>query len=292
VARLRWICLDCRTALDAAACDAPEHRVVYAHGEEGREKWREEVWGPPELRWKAKRMARIGGGGIAGVVVSIELWQHGASSPVSWLLLGVILTLVLGGVDVVLRWIAALRAGRYRILPRGAAPTALAAVTFDALRGERLTGRIVDGKLMVSPGGEACFGYTLELHERSALASRTTLQHALTDGLSIALDDGSRLEVPAGRIRLDGPGEEVEPTRAQVQRRLGFDLEIPGRDGREHSPVPFDAAYEAVLREGMRVEVCGELTREAASEGAMSYRREPPLVRRPRGTLAMRIVAT
>jgi hypothetical protein len=290
VKRYEWMCLDCRSALDLAVCDASlDHRVVYAMNGDGRTRLREEVWGPRELRERAVQLAKAGGSG-AGLFVAFQTFGdcgNAVFGGYAWLIsicAGLVFGVVWWAVTAIA---AAVRRRRFRVLPRGGATTLLLP---PALRDRRepLIGRVIDGDEVSSPSGARCFAYCVELRKGGAVASQTMLQHAETAGLVIALDDGSRVEVPAGRIRLTGVGEHKKLDRQLLASRVPF---LDDSDPNDLPPVPFDAALETILCEGDRLEVHGELSREAVDDAPSDYRHGPAIVSRPVGVVALRKIS-
>jgi len=93
-----------------------------------------------------------------------------------------------------------------------------------------------------------------ELWELRTDAGEVTLRDAHSSGFAVELDDGRRLVVPAGRVRID-----VKPSRLKylplTEARLRLRMIDPRDSGSEHEPIPFQRQLARSLRDGDRVEV-------------------------------------
>ncbi len=84
-----------------------------------------------------------------------------------------------------------------------------------------------------------------------------TLRRGRCRTVVIACDDGRRVEVPAGRCRIESRAAEQDELNKVEAARLLIDIEP--HDDLEESLFPFDAAYRVDLRRGDRVELLGDL---------------------------------
>jgi hypothetical protein len=100
-----------------------------------------------------------------------------------------------------------------------------------------------------------------------------TLQHAWGTGFVVAVDDGRRVRVPAGRLRVEAPlSVRRALSRTAVERRLtAMDLASLHRAGPGLHPFPFSDAHAVEIRSGDRVEVLGTTSPEP-SRGQGVYR--------------------
>lgn len=283
--RAKAICLGCRTLLrEGRRCERDkDHRVVSLGDESGKEQLLGRVWGPPSARERAKQLVKVGGSGAG-----FGLLVHGCGS------CGEIASLETLGALVVLA--AVLVAGGYwfvtfvwrnvqaykdRLAPRGATTSC----RLGAATGLRGTVR-AQPSLTSAACGSACVGYAIELHARRHIASPVMLRHARTAPMVIELEYGSRIDVPAGRVKLVGSPHEVSAAAAQLTRRLA----LPPRNADDLDPFPGDMVREVRLDDGDVVEVFGTLDREPMAEGGSAYR-EIRWIYRPSGTLGLRIAA-
>lgn len=260
------VCIDCRTLVgDDPECDVSRfHRVVALDIEEGRAQLRAKVWGPPELRQRARDAAKVGGLGafLDGISCGGCPADVAASSGFEALAIVVASLVVIFLIFAVAYWVIAsavawIRRRRSRLRPTGAAPT--------AGRGERLRGRVAGGAKVRPPLGEGegvAFGLVLESSE--AIGEGPGLLFAgASGGFTVELDDGRVLEVPAGRIRVDGA--RWARASSVEARELAERLDHRG-DADPHPPIPADRARVAVLAVGDRVAITASLER-APGEG-------------------------
>jgi hypothetical protein len=76
-------------------------------------------------------------------------------------------------------------------------------------------------------------------------------------GLDVALDDGRRVRVPSGRVRVEGEASSVDRMRVVSHvHDLSRAPDDPADEG--FDPFPYDRADEVVLRPGDRVELSAE----------------------------------
>ena len=116
---------------------------------------------------------------------------------------------------------------------------------------------VAEGTPVASPlGGEPCLAFSIVLRtERpAALLTDVLWREASTDGFIVRLDDGARLQVPAGRVRIvESSGSERRAPRAKAARMLpaGLGVDVEG----ELSELPFDLAGEQVIRPNQRITI-------------------------------------
>jgi hypothetical protein len=279
------ICLECRTLLEKGeVCDGGgKHRPVSPRTPSGREALLRSVWGPPGARERTRELVKVGGSG-AGAAAILEGACQGCTADVSIAIVVAAFALVAAGSW----WLGTfvwrnVQEYRNRLKPRGAARPP------PRLRGEPLTGvaRAVGPKLEAAASGTACLAYGVELHSDRHAVSPVMLRHAESTAFVIELDDGSRVEVPAGRVRLEGTRMRVDAADHQLGKRIGLDLRIAEKDMRV---VPHDAVHETVLRDGDRVAIYGDLESEAVEDPtAHAYREAPKRRYVPAGVPRLRL---
>jgi hypothetical protein len=273
------MCLVCRTALAPGerCATGPKHRVARLDVPDERRQAVDTVWGPAELR--GRKLAKVGGAGAGagGLFDSCsgcsgvgDLGELGA----------VIVALVVAFIVAIAVWwivtriVHAVRARRARLRPRGA----------PRLPAPRLRLR---GKLAAATGevlatsGAACAAWGLRLRHDDALDSDVMLRDGDCAGLEIVLDDGRRVEIPAGRVRLDGAGDQIELAPAQLQR-----LDPRHAPDERFSPIAWQRADEVVLAIGDAVEVLGALETRPDPRGLPGgYRDAGPTLLVPAGAV-------
>jgi hypothetical protein len=291
------VCLDCRTALgEGEACDGGKgHRTANLHAPEGREQLLREVWGPPGLRRKVKRMAAAGGSGaVAGGLLEcggevgcglLDCVGAGEFAPAA------IVILVAAGAAVLLYLLVAfivhkVRERRSRIKPNGALRPPLP-------RGRRVSGTIAaDAPTVPTLSGEQAAAFGLRLTTRRFLRSDVMLLDGVSAGFSVALADGREVRVPAGRVRVEGPaarGRALSAKRVASYLRGLDPLRRYPEAAEELEPIPFDVAREHVLRPGEPVELVAELELVPdPSGGELGYRDAAAGVLVPRGPVVLR----
>lgn len=293
VVKRQRICLDCRTVLgEGEPCDGgPKHRVAELSQPQARERWINEVWGPPSRRRRAKQLAKAGGGGL-GAGSALEgcggCAELGGSGEVLAIIAAI---LVVALVVVVLYWVVvkiieAIRAYRSRLKPYGAV------TRVPRLRGGVVAGRVTGGAGMLkSPAsGDPCRAFTIDLQCERFLKGATMLHDAMTAGFDVTLDDGRIARVPAGRVRLEGPTRRIElSATAAVEGHLA--TIDPGRNvADEFDPVPYDYVAETILKDGDRVEIFGDLDASPNPDApAQDYRQPAAMMLSPKGVPAIRV---
>jgi hypothetical protein len=272
----RNFCIDCRTALaQHASCDGGRsHRVVNLDAEPGRAALRAEVWGPPDLRRRARQMAKAGGAGAAvdscanlgGCDGCVDLGGGGGLGELAAVLLGILLVaLVFIALWFILaKIIEAVKRYRAQLEPKGA-----------LLAAPRPHGGMRTGVVRSDAGGFASDGHpvarALELHKSRLGANAVMLREARTDGMIIALGDGTTVKVPAGRLRLAGSWHIHDDPLVGVDalaRATGPVFE--DEDG--YALVPYDVTMCLELRVGDRVAVHGPVELDAPTGAPGGYR--------------------
>jgi hypothetical protein len=275
------MCLDCRTAfIDGDRCDGSEHRTIHLASARGA--LVEAVWGGVQEQIQAYRDVQAahaqglrftaGGaalGGLAGVVAGL--------GPLA--LVGA----VAGGAAVVSSLLVRKLRRSPPERPRGAAPLP------NLSRFAR--GRIRGATGVTSPAsGAEGAAWALELRYDAAFGSRVMLRAGETAGMEIALENGERVRIPDGSIRLAEPLpqladyqlgsletwlRELDPARA-----LACEL-CP--------PFPFNVVGEALLQIGDRVELFQSFEPIVqAGAGAALYREAPATILMPRSVATLR----
>lgn len=281
--RSRYVCLECRTALgEDAVCDGGKsHRVVAADTPTGREALFDEVWGPSSLRRRARELAKAGGTGAAADSCgdlggcdcgggASDLGEAGA------IILGLILAFI---VAVAIWWLVTKAIEYYRrkkaqLKPKGALlgpPRQPGAARFGVVRAAR---------------SSPLAARSIELVQSKFGSNAVMLRYAQTDGLEIALDDGTVVLVPAGRIRLEGTRSTIDDPSFGVSL-VSAVVGPPLTDSHGYEVIPFDVAQAVDLVVGDRVAVYGPLELSVGNEsqlGAGSAFRAMSRVMVPVGT--------
>ena len=198
-----------------------------------------------------------------------------------------LVVVVVGLVAASLYWLVTfvirnIQAHRQRLAPRGATMTPL-----RLGRAAGLAGRVdADARTTPSPASDRpCVAYALTLEADRHDASSVMLRHSYSTGFSVQLDDGSRLDIPAGRLLLKGPARALAAGSGAIERHLELDLSAED----DLPPVPYDRVSEIVLAPGDRVEIHGELEREPAAAETSSPYREARWIYRPKGVASLQL---
>jgi hypothetical protein len=291
------ICLDCRTALDEGqTCDGGKrHRTANLHTAAGREQLLREVWGPPGLRRKARRIAAAGGSGaVAGGLLEcggevgcgvLDCVGAGEFAP------AVIAVLIAAGAAILVYLLVAfivrkVRERRNTVKPAGALRPPLP-------RGRRVSGTIApDAATVTSLSGEQAAAFGLRLTARRFLRSDVMLLDGVSAGFTVTLRDGREVRVPPGRVRVEGPARQGRALSDEVVESYLCGLD-PQRKTvqavQELEPIPFDEAREIALRPGAAVELVAEL--ELVPDPSVrpgGYREAAAGVLVPRGVVLLR----
>ena len=258
----KYFCLECRTLLySTSACDGgPRHRVVAVNQPEGAEQLRNEVWGPPSLRRRARELAKAGGTGLAadsclqgadcaGCEGIGDLGEAGA----------IIIGLIIAFFAAILIWwivtkiIAAVRKHRARLKPKGA--------LFSPPRpkGSPKIGIIQSAKGIATPSsGKSVAAYAIQYVASRFAGNAIMLREALTNGFEVLLDSGQLLRVAAGPVRIEDEMEAVENAsyaEGHLAQAIAHSVRAEGDE--EFSLVPFEVAQTAALHVGDRVSIFG-----------------------------------
>lgn len=269
------ICLNCRTALgDGQPCDSRWHQTAGLRERDGREALLERAFpaessfsrngepkntSPPRRAWP-------------WVILFLLCAVAFARFP-SLLLLALGLTAAGAVARVELRRVYAARR-----LPRGAVrePPLLREAT-------PIAGTVLETKQLPSPLLERpCVAFAISLEHSDGESVHTVLRDAATIGFDLETNDGQRVAIPRGRLRLAAKGDRVFDRKAVLCYVRSLDPL-----GVRSKPDPFGhrVAREAVLRVGDRVllhnHVEQALDPDTPPEG---YREAAPSVLRPAGT--------
>ncbi len=277
------ICLNCRTLLrEGEVCDVGPRHAVTTLDKPGHDRLVDTVWGPPSKRHKLKAAAKAGGGGgVAGGTadacgsasgcgdLGAGCGEAGGAGGEVFAILVVIVIAALAAIAVyfiiaaIVRWV---RARKNRPKPVGAVD-----------RDKRLTGRGIEGVVkaagsLTSPlSGTECVAFGIKLVAKRSSHGKVMLRAAETSGFDVELNDGSHAHVPAGRILL-------APSRRETEIRRDVVLDYLRRVDPHHTteqyedPIPFDRGYEAVVKDGDRITLLGELRPALDPDGEQSYR--------------------
>ena len=283
------ICLACRTALAGGTpCDGgPSHRVVDLTEPAGREDLLVAMWGPRSRREQLGAIARAGaaGSGFGATVDAVSCLGDGFGAASDSLTLGLAVLAVSAVVFMAVQYVAtkianALR--RRRLLrPRGAGRSP------GLVAGRESRSGVVEGEPSPSPlRGHDCVAYGIALCTACAAAGTGDVvwREAASFGFTLRLDDGSAVFVPPGRVCFEiDPGRAARAPRERAADRLPADLGVEV-DG-DLASLPFDQAFEDVIRPGDRVTVVGTVKlREAPGAEWTSPREAAFTVLVPSGT--------
>lgn len=269
------ICLNCRTALcDGETCDSRWHQTASLRGNEGREALLERAF-PAEssLERSGKPKAPPVPRRAWPWVILFLLCAICLARWPSFLLLALGLAAAGAVARVELRRVYAARR-----LPRGAVrePPLLREAT-------PIAGTVLETEQLPSPLLERpCVAFAISLEHADGDSVHTVLRDAATIGFDLETNDGQRVAIPPGRIRLAAEGERVVDHKAVMRYARALDPL-----GQRAKPDPFGhrVAREAVLRVGDRVllhnHVEQTLDPETPPDG---YREAAPSVLRPSGT--------
>ncbi len=296
------VCLDCRTALVAGeGCDGgKKHRVTSLANESGKRRLVVEVWGPASMKRQLRNAGKAGSGGAgagsllqgcgdcggcdvgAGGGEIIAILAVAAAAAIAAVLVGWLL----------LKLFRYVRERLDRPKPFGALSAA------PVLRGRGVTGKVVGDLRSDSPLDEPSLAYALEYRCRRVLSGAVMLRDAATRGFDVALKDGRKARVPAGRIRIDGVfAARGSRTRAAAMAHLetidpSRDREPIAEENETTNPFPFDDVVEIDLLPGDEIELVGELAPTADPEASTgsAYRDSASLLV-PVGVPRIRVVA-
>jgi hypothetical protein len=287
-----FLCLECRTVLDRGeVCDLdPRHPVAPLDSPQGRERVLGAVWGPAPARQRARQLTRagVGGGAAGGILEGIGQGCGGcgelAGAGEVGAVIGVILAIVAVALfAVVLVWligraVVAWQRRKHRLLPRGAARNV------DYRRRGAWVEGVVEAKApMGSWTGQAdCVAWGLEVRADKSRDGDVLMRDGRTAPFTVRLADGRRVEVPAGRVRVQADGDVPEHARETVtgdalKEQLGS---LAASEEEYEALIPGETAEVVMLNSGDRVRVHGPL--EAAATGEGGYR-EGAAVYRPAG---------
>lgn len=264
--------MECRTPLaPGVACDAhPRAKPLDLANAQQRNRAVDAVWGPPHLRKRQLAKAGGAGGGMGGLFEGCGEGCSGVGDGLSGEAAIAVLVIMIAAfaaiaVYYVIKWIAyQVRAWRERPRPVG--------VRWKPHRGHHvLRATISAAQETVAPlSYEACAAWGVVLTNKRAVGGKVVLRDGGTGGLSLTLDDGRVLEVPAGRVRVVGTGTDLDANPAYLKT---ID---PGYSSVEpHPVVPFDTAHEIRFAVGDQVEIIGGLVEQFDPDGKGGYRDMP-----------------
>lgn len=276
------ICLGCRTLLaEGQTCGAKRNHTAVSLGVAAeRSRLDDEVWGPDSRARQLRRAAKAGAGGgffgslldgCSGCDVGLEgcgdLAGGGAEvigAIIGFIVFAVIAAAVVWLVSKLVQWI---REKMDRPKPHGALqkPPRPGGRWFGA-------GTITGESRIATPWKEGeCAAYALELLARDPFAGGALLRDASSAGFDITLDDGRRVRIPKGPIRIVSTKlEEDDVDKKRVDEYLR-DVD-PGADSAaDRSLFPYDHARAVTLSSGARVDLYGELEM-TSNPDAQGYR--------------------
>lgn len=274
------VCLECRTAFTSGGrCEGVAHITVSLAQE--RAALIEAVWGDFRHQVEAVRRvyaarARAFQSTAAGVGIGVVAGVMLGAGPLS-------LVAAMTGGAVMITSLASRRARRTPPLhPRGA--EALPPLIPFA------KGRIRSAEGLASPAsGLACAAWAIELRYDAIFGSRVMLRAGETAGMEISLENGERVRIPAGSVRVVQPLPQLaDHDVAELEDWL---REVdPGRAlaGELCPAIPFNVIGEDALQVGDRVELFQQYEPQALASGGGLYRDSPATILVPRGVATLR----
>lgn len=283
------LCLECRTVLGRGeACDVdPRHRVAALDDPNGRERVLGTVWGPASARQRARLLTRAGasGGAAGGLLEGLGQGCGGCGDLAGAGELGAVISVIVAIVVVALlavvivwligRAVVAWQRRRHRLTPLGAARN----IDYRR-RGAWVEGTVEAKALGASWTGQSdCVAWGLEVRADDAREGDVVMRDGQAMAFSVRLADGRRLDVPAGRVRLQAEGELPSIAREVVDgEALEAHLGALAAGADEYEAlVPGAHAEVVMLHAGDRVRVHGAL--EASATGDGGYREGATSVR-------------
>jgi hypothetical protein len=136
---------------------------------------------------------------------------------------------------------------------------------------------VAEGSSRPSPlQGEPCLAYSMVLRSARprSRANDVLWREATSTGFSLRLDDGGSIRIPAGRVRFAGEASGARrASRAKAAARLpaGLDVDVKG----ELSELPFDEAFEEIIRPNDRVAVLARIERREERNAPRASLRAP-----------------
>jgi len=268
------LCLDCRTALTPGeSCDAhPRARAVDLANPADRNRALDAVWGPPHLRMRTAAKAGGLGGGAGGIFEGCggcgELGSIEGEAAVALLVVVVAAFVAIGLYLLIKHIVYWIREYRARPRPAGSA--------WKPLHPQRT----VRGTIVAVTGGETiapltatpCAAWGLVLEHDRATGGRVMLRDGETRGMTIRLDDGRTLELPAGRVRVDGKVTETRSASAGLLKTI--DPHHVAHD--ERAILANDDGHETRLAVGDALEITGGLVEQFATNAPATFRESAP----------------
>ncbi len=274
------VCLECRTAFTGGGrCEGEAHTTVSLAKE--RAALIEAVWGDFRHQVEAVRRvyvarARAFQSTAAGVGIGVVAGVMLGAGPLS-------LVAAMTGGALMISSLAGRRARRAPPLhPRGAQ-------SLPPLH-PFAKGRIRSAEGLASPAsGLACAAWAIELRYDALFGSRVMLRAGETAGMEISLENGERVRIPAGSVRMVQPLPQLaDHDVAELEDWL---REVdPGRTlaGELCPAIPFNVIGEDALQVGDRVELFQQYEPQALASGGGLYREAPATVLVPRGVATLR----
>ena len=274
--------------MDDKPCDCRRgHHIADLRREGGRSAHRQEVWGPPSRKQRLREILRAGsaGAGAGAVLQGLDCSPIVEGVLAEALLVIVGVALLFAGLAYLIGKLRDARRRRHLLRPFGAVEEPGLRILAKARLG------IAAGNPRPSPlRGQSCLAFGIVLRSvRPEVPTRTVMwREAATSGFAVILDDGTRVRVPAGRIRLIGSPDDARPVpRERAEARLpgSLGVAVPG----ELPEFPFDQATEEIIRPGDRVAILSPLEpREDPDEPPASLRAPANLMLIPVGVPIVR----
>lgn len=272
----------CRTVLGRGeACDLdPRHPVAALDDANGRARVLLAVWGPPSARERARQLARAGasGGAAGGLLEGLGQGCGGCGELAGTGEFGAVIAVIVAIIAVALfavllvwligRAVAAWQRRKHRLKPRGAQRN----VDFRP-RGAWVEGVVEVGAPMGSWTGQLdCVAWGVEVRADTAREGDVLMRDGRSAGFTLRLDDGRRITVPAGRIRVQAEGELPSTAREHIEgdaltAQLG---DLAQCEDEYDRLVPAEEADSVLIQPGDRVRVHGPL--EPVTTGDGGYR--------------------
>jgi hypothetical protein len=272
--RRRTVCLNCRTLQpNATACRAaPRHRVVDLDAKAGRDALLTRVWGDPSVRARIRTAAKVSGtgGATGGVLDACGACDGCGAADVGGGLGEIIAAVLVVAAVFLVGYVLFLGARALWRWWRRPPPPSPRGADADGLRLGSATGRtgtvVATTTALSGVSNEACVAFAVEAVAVHREREQVVLRDAATVGFEVALDDGTRVRIPAGAIVL--PVAAAERRSVDARFTAYVDEVDPLRHGVDDLD-PFAATHvrEIVLRPSDRVEVRGALRRLPGDAG-------------------------
>jgi len=183
-----------------------------------------------------------------------------------------------------------IRRRRNRLKPNGAVRPPM-----PPRGGRRHPGIIArDAATISSLAGEQVAAFGVRLTSKRFLGSSVMLLDGVSSGFTVQLAGGRTVQVPAGRVRVEGPANRGSNLSQQRMEAHLAQIDPTRRNPEaadELDPIPYDHAVELTLKPGDSVEVIGRLeVVPDPTAPAAGYRDVAASVLQPTSGILLRLV--